>query len=615
MKSFIFGLIFSIVLVVNPFQVTAASTPSGIPLEELETFVDQFASEHIGQKTVGASVVVLKDGDIVLSKGYGQGDVANNVPIDVETSVFEWGSISKLFVYVAVMQLVEQEQLDLQEDIRAYLPEDFLTRLQFDEPITLMHLINHQAGFEDYVFDLGYSEKRYVESLEDGLRRSEPKQIYPPGDVVAYSNYSNALAGYIVERVTGQPFYEYVEDQIFSTFAEPVEAAFVPNDPESTVETDKVNGYLRADLGEFIEGDPFYVSIYPAGGLNGTALDLAQFALALLPEDGESLLFEEGTTLEELLTQTYALTEDFPGLAHGFWEFPGSSRSVGHGGNTAAFSSNLQLVPEERFAVIVLTNQGGELHFTQELTSALIGLNSEKDSEALPDTQEISGSFQQSRKMDSSFIRLYYSLLKLTVEPNDSESITVNFGGEEAIYQQIRPYVYAYEEGSPLFLTMPYLHTEVEDGQLLRISSTGGYFLLEPPSNQVLMVVLFATCVYFIVATVVLLITWLIRRIRRSHKTSSNAFVGLHLVSFALVINVGVMAFRMLTNSARRFSEFYAQIGLNYALILVALVFVYFCIRSLFKNEHRKGALVLKLISLVLFVLLVMALVYWRMLG
>lgn len=79
MKSFIFGLIFSIVLVVNPFQVTAASTPSGIPLEELEAFVDQFASEHIGQKTVGASVVVLKDGDIVLSKGYGQGDVANNV--------------------------------------------------------------------------------------------------------------------------------------------------------------------------------------------------------------------------------------------------------------------------------------------------------------------------------------------------------------------------------------------------------------------------------------------------------------------------------------------------------------------------------------------------------
>ncbi|GAF13789.1 hypothetical protein JCM19045_3062 [Bacillus sp. JCM 19045] len=127
--------------------------------------------------------------------------------------------------------------------------------------------------------------------------------------------------------------------------------------------------------------------------------------------------------------------------------------------------------------------------------------------------------------------------------------------------------------------------------------------------------VLFATCVYFIVATVVLLIALLIRKIRRSHKTSCKTFVGLHLVSFALVINVGVMAFRMLTNSARRFSEFHVQIGLNYALIVIALVFVYFCIRSLFKNEYRKGALVLKLISLVLFVLLVVALVYWRMLG
>lgn len=615
MKSFIFFIVFICVLLVNPFLAMAASTPSGIPLEEVEDVVDQFASEHIGQSTVGASIVIVKDGEIVLAKGYGQGDVENNVPIDAETSVFEWGSISKLFVYVAVMQLVEEGKLDLNEDVQTYLPEGFLTRLHYNEPITIMHLINHQAGFEDYVFDLGYSDKAYVESLEEGLRRGEPKQIYPPGEVVAYSNYSNALAGYIVELVTGQPFYEYVEEQIFSTYDEPVEAAFVPNDPTSTVETNKVNGYLPAGVGEFIEGNPFYVSIYPAGGLNGTALDLAQFALALMPEDGESPLFQSESTLEELFTQTYAPTDNFPGLAHGFWEFPGSQRTVGHGGNTAAFSSHFQLVPDERFGVIVLTNQGGELHFTQELMTTLVGLDTTKTTSSLPDTSEVSGSFQQSRKMDSSFIRLYYSLLMMSIEPHDNESIVVSFGGESAIYQQVQPYVYALDEGAPLFLTMPYLYAQLEDGELVKVSSSAGDYFPNSWMNQALLILLVVSCLYMIGAVLTIPIVFLLRKIRRSNKKSTKPFIGLQLLSFALMVNVGIMAFRMLADTARRFSEFYVQIGLNYVLLLLAFLFFFFCMKRIRREQTSKGLLFLRILSLVMFVLFASSLIYWRMLG
>ena len=114
------------------------------------------------------------------------------------------------------MQLVEQGKLDLEEDIQAYLPEEFFTKLQDDTPYQMLNLMHHDAGWEDKYTDLFYLSAEEVKPLKDMLIYREPSQVQKPGEVVAYSNYGVALAGYIVERITGQPFYEYVNENIFA---------------------------------------------------------------------------------------------------------------------------------------------------------------------------------------------------------------------------------------------------------------------------------------------------------------------------------------------------------------------------------------------------------------
>lgn len=179
------------------------STPSGIPFSTLEDLVDEYVDDYIGKTAAGTSIVITKDDKILFSKGYGYADIENKIKMNSKTTILEWGSISKLFVWISVMQLVEQGKINLHEDIKNYLPRNFLTKLRYDEPITMQHLMNHQAGFEDYVFDLGYRSKELVPSLEKSLKIAEPSQIYKPGEVVAYSNYSTSLAAYIVEQVSG----------------------------------------------------------------------------------------------------------------------------------------------------------------------------------------------------------------------------------------------------------------------------------------------------------------------------------------------------------------------------------------------------------------------------
>jgi CubicO group peptidase (beta-lactamase class C family) len=190
------------------------STPSGIPLSELEQFIDEFMNEFIGTSVAGASVVIIENESIFYHGSFGYADMEAGVLVDADT-VFEWGSAGKLLVWVSAMQLAEQGRLNLDSDIREYLPEDFLRRLQFDTPITMYHLMNHNAGWGVRTTDLIVFSSDDVVSLDEALRRFEPKQFFEPGTIVAYSNYGVAVAGYIIERITGQPFYEYVRENIF----------------------------------------------------------------------------------------------------------------------------------------------------------------------------------------------------------------------------------------------------------------------------------------------------------------------------------------------------------------------------------------------------------------
>ena len=236
---------------------------------DVEAFLDGILPQQLERENIaGATVAVVKDGKLLFSKGYGYSDVASKKPVLPDATLFRPGSISKLFTWTAVMQMYEQGKLDLDADVNQYL--DFKIPDGFGAPITLKHIMTHTAGFEEQVKDL-FSVGNVTPNLGEYLKTHIPDRIYPPGTTPAYSNYATALAGYIVERVSGQPFSDYVAEHIFkplqmnrSTFVQPLPSEMVPN---------MSSGYKLASDSEPV---PFEVVVpFPAGSLSSTAADMS----------------------------------------------------------------------------------------------------------------------------------------------------------------------------------------------------------------------------------------------------------------------------------------------------------------------------------------------------
>jgi len=180
-----------------------------LTVADVHAFLDGFVPMQLEREDIaGAVVLVVKDGAIFFAKGYGYSDVDKKTPVTVDATLFRPGSISKLFTWTAVMQLVEQGKLDLDRDVNEYL--DFKIPAKFGKPITLRNIMTHTTGFEEQVKDLINEEGAPIAMLKQHLAEHIPERIFPPGTTPAYSNYGASLAGYIVERVSGRPFNDYI---------------------------------------------------------------------------------------------------------------------------------------------------------------------------------------------------------------------------------------------------------------------------------------------------------------------------------------------------------------------------------------------------------------------
>ena len=211
MKKFLSAIISATTafsMLCTPVMAAENTTPSGIEFTNISTEIEAIAEENKDSYSSFATAVFGGD-DVLYSKHFGYIDRENNIATD-ESSVYEWGSISKMFIRVSVMQLHEQGKLDLNADIQTCLPEGFLTKLKYDEPITMMNLLNHNAGWEKNKSALEVADEADIISLEEALRKTEPAQTFNSGEITAYSNRGAALAGYIVQRVSGMDYAEYL---------------------------------------------------------------------------------------------------------------------------------------------------------------------------------------------------------------------------------------------------------------------------------------------------------------------------------------------------------------------------------------------------------------------
>jgi CubicO group peptidase (beta-lactamase class C family) len=410
-------------------QAQPASSPE-MTAADVAAFLDGVMPLQLAREDIaGAVVLVVKDGKVLFAKGYGYADVAKKIPVTPEGTLFRPGSISKLFTWTAVMQLVEQGKLDLDRDVNDYL--DFKIPATYPKPITLRNIMTHTSGFEETVKDMWVSKPSDFIPLGDYLRAHVPARIFPPGVTPAYSNYATTVAGYIVQRVSGESFDDYIERHILfplgmqrATFRQPLPPNLAP----------------MMSCGYTVASEPAkefeLIEPAPAGSSSITAMDISNFMIAHL-QDGKyqdaQILRPETARL--MHARQFANLPDMNAMALGFYEETRNGhRIIGHGGDTLYFHSDLHLIPDAGVGFFVSYNSMGKAeisprdalwhrfldrYFPYEPPAGTTVANS------VEDAKTVSGSYIVSRRMESNFLAVLTALEQLKISPSSSDNTII----------------------------------------------------------------------------------------------------------------------------------------------------------------------------------------------
>lgn len=446
--------------------ITVDKTPSGVPemtAADVGAFLDGIIPQQLAREDIaGATIAIVKDGKLLFAKGYGYADAANKKPVVAEETIFRPGSIAKLFTWTAVMQLFEQGKLDLDRDVNEYL--DFKIPDAFGKPITLKNLLTHTPGFEAQIKD-SFTVGSETPNLGEYLKTHIPARIYPPGETPAYSNYGASLAGYIVERVSGQPYTEYVEEHIFkplgmnhSTFVQPLPPNLAAN---------MSNGY---QLGSG-EPQPFeVVRPTPAGSLSSTADDIARFMLAHL-QDGQlgdaRILRPETARL--MHSRLFALDDNASGMCYGFLDASTNGhRIIWHAGDTQYFHSNLHLIPDAGLGFFISYNSAGKSEVSPRtmVWEAFLDRYFPYTPPTAPtldsakkDAQAVSGTYIFSLRSETSFFKALGLIGEASVSANEDGTIAVSLltdpNGKPKRWREVAPLTFRDVNGQDTLIFKP----------------------------------------------------------------------------------------------------------------------------------------------------------------
>jgi CubicO group peptidase (beta-lactamase class C family) len=454
----------------------SASQAAALPLTggDVNAWLDGYLpyALHTGD-IAGAVVAVVKDGQILTERGYGYSDVAKRTPVDPKLTLFRPGSVSKLVTWTAVMQQVEQGKIDLDADVNQYL--DFKIPPREGKPVTMRNLMQHVAGFEEQAKGI-MSEDPKAPGFEALLKQWVPERVFAPGTTPAYSNYGASLAGYIVQRESGESFDDYVDKHIFapldmkhSSFRQPLPADLAP---------------LQSKGYELASDEPHAFEIVgpaPAGSLSSTADDMAHFMIAHLQNgeyNGNRILRPE--TAETMHNSPLTMLPPLNRMELGFFETNINGREViGHLGDTQYFHTSLHLFLKDNVGFYVSFNSPGKAGAAGSLRNALFQdfadryfPGDEKESRVDDKTAAIhaamlKGRWANSRGSRSSFIALLGLIGQIKAGVDAKGELTLPFPGLNAKprhWVEISPFLWRDTGGHDL------LAAKVVDGKAVRFS-------------------------------------------------------------------------------------------------------------------------------------------------
>jgi CubicO group peptidase (beta-lactamase class C family) len=446
-----FPLAFAVMIFGAGADAAEPRPPLELTADNVAGVIDPLMAAWIGKrKGPGAVVVVVNRDGPVFAEGYGFSDIDAKKPFTADTTLVRPGSISKLFTGIAVMQLVDQGRLDLDRDVNGYI--DFaIPTPHGGVPVTLRRLLTHRAGFEEHFKGL-FSRDREPEPLGRWLVKNLPQRLFPNGDVEAYSNYGFGLAGYIVERVSGEPYAGYIQRHILdplgmshSTFQQPL-----PDDLKPLL----AKTYRPWPLPQLAF---FQTIIAPVGGLSTTGADMDRFMRALINGgelDGVRILPK--ARLDEMMAPGDATPAGYLGLVFFGTKVAGHD-SIGHDGDTTTFFSDLQIFPEQGVGVFISRSGTGEITAANQIPNPAAAIARRflpKVPEAavtLPSDPGVAGIYHSSRRAESSLLRLR-DLIEERVVKIDGAGNARSYGaiwpfGDGRLLKRVAPNLYESPEG------------------------------------------------------------------------------------------------------------------------------------------------------------------------
>lgn len=467
MKFVIYKSGFLLLLLISfQFPISGQSKAAAKPLDtgELETFLDPIFSERMSSLHIpGAVFVFVKDGQIFFKKGYGSADIEAKKSVNPDETLFQIGSITKLFTATAAMQLVERNKLDVQTDVNQYLTK-FQIKDRFAAPVTLHHLLTHTGGFDEQFIGTMSQNSEAQKTIGDYLAGRMPPRITPSGATANYSNHGMTLAGHLVEQASGLSYEQYVTENILQPLEMRRTRVFLNSLNESLAQ-DLAAAYDFRDENFYPIPASYYGHIAPAGSIVATGTDMAHFMIAHLRKgrfEDKRILSEQ--TADEMHRRQFTHHPKFSGWAYGFREeFRNGRRLLTHGGGARGYVALLVLLPEENAGFFIACNTANsglqdvvfdeliERYYPKENLSSTVSPDGSKQGDNSEQLSKLTGSYRYVRYSRRSLEKILAIMQQVKVRWEENGDLSlVGLGGATVRLIMIEPLLFRRDDGKGL---------------------------------------------------------------------------------------------------------------------------------------------------------------------
>jgi CubicO group peptidase (beta-lactamase class C family) len=542
----IYFLLSSIVMI--PLRITHTAPASALAgnlsdLHDLQTFLDRTLSAQLKNNHIpGATISVVKGGSLLFAKGYGNADLQHGKQVSATTTLFRIASVSKLFTWTAVMQLAEQGKVDLHIDINHYL-KTFQIPATYPQPITLAHLLTYTAGFEEKG-GADTTNPKDLEPLGTWLASHIPTRVHPPGELASYSNYNAALAGYIVEQVSGLSFDHYIEEHIYrplgmsySTFRQPIPISLSAN---------QAKGYTYK--GGSYQTTPFqYLLDAPAGAMNSTATDMAKFMIAHL-QDGRlgNTRILQAATVQDMHRRHFTNDPRIPGMAYGFYENSvNNQQMIAHGGDITSFHSYILLLPHVQVGLFVSYNSDGGMQARESLIQAFFNRYFPGSQMTIPKPPAgfaerekwITGSYWPTERAYTTYEKMGVLFSTITVQAQGNGRIMISGLQPTFTGVEVKPWLFRQVNGSALIA----FQVRSNETIMLHNNTLGSYTMIAWYDTPMFHLMLVSLLLLFFLSVFLLWGVIRLRSVGKPHYSDTRSYIARWMAFLVGIVNVLIL--------------------------------------------------------------------------